>query len=47
MIDDNAINPETGETIYVGILESLPVGFWWIKDMDTDDWLKIIHKLRQ
>ena len=45
MVDDNAINPETGETIYVGILEKLPVGFWWIHDMDTDDWLKLVRRL--
>jgi len=45
MVDDNAINPETGETIYVGILEKLPEGFRWIHDLHTDDWLKIVRGL--
>ena len=45
MVDDNAINPETGETIYVGILEKLPEGFRWIYNLHTDDWLKIVRGL--
>lgn len=45
MVDDNAINPETGETIYVGIFESLPDGYWWISDMDKEDWLKLVRRL--
>lgn len=45
MVDDNAINPETGETIYVGIFESLPDGYWWISDMDKEDWLKLVRHL--
>jgi hypothetical protein len=45
MVDDNAINPETGEIIYVGILQKLPEGFRWIHDLHTDDWLKIVRGL--
>lgn len=45
MVDDNAINPLTGETIYVGILEKLPEDFRWIHDLHTDDWLKIVRGL--
>lgn len=45
MVNDNAINPETGETIYVGIFETLPDGYWWISDMDKEDWLKLVRRL--
>jgi len=45
MIDDNAINPRTGETIYVGIREELPDGYWWISDMEKEDWLKLVRHL--
>lgn len=46
MIDDNAINPTTGETIYVGILEKLPEGFVWIHDMNNLKWLELVAALR-
>lgn len=47
MLEHNAINPETGETMLVGVFEILPRGYWWISDMENEDWLKLIKKLRR
>jgi len=44
---NNAINLKTGETIYVGILEKLPIDFQWIFKTSHDDFLTLIANLRK
>lgn len=48
MNEHNAINPETGETVYIGILDKLPNGFVWIHDLkSTDDWIKVVRAIKK
>ena len=45
MVDDNAINLETGETIYVGMFEKLPPNHYWLIDMEEKNWLELVRRL--